>query len=486
MYIHDQPWKNLHGEFVDGNGVELSTPENYDLNDPRYKEGIPEKAIPFPWKKYPVIHVNFKSIANEKGIVEVNKQLTRNLSQIAKCYGVYDDLNDYNISPTNACIYFSVLIHELICLRQSYEKKVIILIDDYESIIHDRVDQGEKDKEDIDGFLLNFFCKIKVADRDIHLLVITGINPIRLRELASPVDIWMDESIDNRYSDIIGFTEEEVKESFDIRLFKGIYNSYDSSKLQESPKIIDDETIKERVMSKLAEWYNGYKFSSKGPSVYNSSSIMNSFSNSEIKNFWTTVYTSRLAYNAIQKFPLIFQDFYKKETTDFIPGELLTAALGYNMTRFEKAVAVGFQCGYLTITKKYTTEEIKQGIKKLQIKELEKKISDSKHQIIQLNEEKQIIEDDPDETEAVMNIKKDKVKLINFDLKLASKMITKSEDTISKIKTETIDVIVEKNDMGFDFDSKYYSLKIPNNEVYKNIVSAVERAISRFKKDDIN
>jgi len=149
--------------------------------------------------------------------------------------------------------------------------QVVVIIDEYDSPLLNTLNQpelNEKLREELKGF----FSVIKQNERYIRFAFITGITKFSQVSLFSGMNQAKDISMMDEYCDICGITQDELETYFapEIDCFAGNYGS------------------KEKYLEKLKEYYNGYCFTRKKKSVYNTYGILNHFDNSAIfDHYWS-------------------------------------------------------------------------------------------------------------------------------------------------------------------------------------------------------
>ncbi len=99
--------------------------------------------------------------------------------------------------------------------------KLYIIIDEYDNFANSilTTDKGESNYKKIthdEGFFRFFFNKLKAgttgSDAAISKLFITGVSPITMDDVTSGFNIGLNISTNSVFNELLGFTEEEVKE----------------------------------------------------------------------------------------------------------------------------------------------------------------------------------------------------------------------------------------------------------------------------------
>ena len=205
--------------------------------------------------KYPVINLSLKCgkqptferafeeikkvIADEydrhKFILQ-NKKLADKKDRYLKILKVEGDISDYS----NSLQFLSQ------CLEKYYDKKVIILIDEYDVPLENSFFEGFYNE--MVSFLRSVFESALKTNSSLEFSVITGCLRISRESIFTGLNnLKIISILDDRYDEYFGFTDEETKE---------ICNDYN---------MIEKYEI-------IKEWYNGYIFGKAN--VYNPWSVV--------------------------------------------------------------------------------------------------------------------------------------------------------------------------------------------------------------------
>lgn len=137
-------------------------------------------------------------------------------------------------------------------------QKLYVIVDEYDNFLNEIMVRGRKDDYSKlatgDGVLKSFFKKLKAKESSvIERIFITGVSPVVLNDVSSGFNIATDISLFQEFNDLVGFKEEEIFKTIDT--------------------IIKNENIKydvDYVVTKIANYYNGYKFNLKSTEkIYN-------------------------------------------------------------------------------------------------------------------------------------------------------------------------------------------------------------------------
>ena len=253
--------------------------------------------------KYPVINLSLKSAKQptfERAFEELKKQiayeydrhkfilqddkLSDKKERYLKIADVKGNISDYS----NSLQFLSQ------CLEKYYNKKVIILIDEYDVPLENAFFEGFYD--DMISFIRSLFESALKTNSSLEFAVITGCLRISKESIFTGLNNLEIISILNKsYDEYFGFTNEEVK------------------------RICEDYKI-ENKYELIKEWYNGYIFGNAN--VYNPWSVVRFVKNLKIDiNEYPSSYWANTSSNSIVK-SLIERadDEIKSEIEDLIEG----------------------------------------------------------------------------------------------------------------------------------------------------------------------
>jgi hypothetical protein len=258
-----------------GKTLMLNTIKYLYLGDHELFEGLEiYEYIDRPiFRPHPVIHLDMSDVKthafpddlvldpNERVLYSIDKSLLRILNTIALSFGVA-------ISQISA----SDAFRDLICNTSTKCGKVVILIDEYDYLLTNAFDKPILQK-DIHEFLREFYGSIKTLDSNIHIAYITGISKFSKVGVFSFLNNVTDFSNDIAYSDMFGYTNDEL-----CRYFKSFIDET-ADRMQLQP---------EALIDKLKSYYDGYSFAGE-QTVYNPVSIRYFFTDKEFDDYWTLV-----------------------------------------------------------------------------------------------------------------------------------------------------------------------------------------------------
>ena len=195
--------------------------------------------------------------------------------------GLMDDIEDeHQISIKNPSNYIIRLKQIIKKLYHKHNKKVVVLIDEYDTPILDSFTVNQDIAESNRYLLSKFFGVLKTNQQYIRFVFITGISMFPKTNMHSGLNNVDDISLDPEYSTICGFTEIELKTVF-------------------APELKKLENI---AFEDIKKYYNGYGWRCKQKDrVYNPYSIILLFVKKEIQDWWYQSCTPSFLYNILKE-----------------------------------------------------------------------------------------------------------------------------------------------------------------------------------------
>ena len=215
--------------------------------------------------EYPVIYLSFKDIKALNW--EKCYYLTRRL--ITYLYNEFEflreklnkkDLSDFDKVwlDEEGADWENSLKNLLRYLYEYYNKKVVVLIDEYDTPIVSGYNNGYK-KEVLDLYR-SLYSTVLKSNAHLQFSVMTGILRIAKEGIFSGLNnLKVNNIFSEKYSEYYGMTEEEVLEGLKY------YNL-------------------EYEINDVKDWYDGYQFGNT--EVYNPWSIINFLKNGKLKSYW--------------------------------------------------------------------------------------------------------------------------------------------------------------------------------------------------------
>ena len=112
------------------------------------------------------------------------------------------------------------------------------------------------------GFYRNFFATLKDgaghSGGGLERMFITGVSPITMDDVTSGFNIGKNISLRPEFNDMLGFTEEEVRNLLEMYRDHGVFNQ-----------------DVEAALAVMREWYNGYRFAKSAQGdLYNTDMVL--------------------------------------------------------------------------------------------------------------------------------------------------------------------------------------------------------------------
>ena len=159
-------------------------------------------------------------------------------------------------------------------LYEYYGKKVIILIDEYDTPMTSAWNEGYYKKSR--RFFKSFYSNALKDNEYLQFAVVTGILRVVKEGIFSGLNnLSVYTVLDSDFSDCFGLLDNEVKQALEY---------YELSQNQN--------------IEEVRKWYNGYKFGNV--QVYNPWSILNYLKRKEINVYWINTSDNRLIHSAIE------------------------------------------------------------------------------------------------------------------------------------------------------------------------------------------
>ena len=221
-------------------------------------------------------------------LTDAERNLFRQLDDYSKNTNVNKDIS-------NEIIYRSVKDLAVILYRK-FEKKVIILLDEYDTPMQEAYVNGFWN--DMVGFIRSFFNSTLKTNPYLDRAIMTGITRVSKESIFSDLNnLNVITTTNDEYNTSFGFTESEVFAALDEA---GLPEKKDDVKL----------------------WYDGFTFG-KHKDIYNPWSITNYLDKKEFKTYWADTSSNSLVGKLIQRgSPKI-----KRAMEKLLNGEYITVGI---------------------------------------------------------------------------------------------------------------------------------------------------------------
>ena len=160
------------------------------------------------------------------------------------------------------------------CIYKHYNKKPILLIDEYDTplVAANMYEYFDGEARD---FFRNFYSTVLKDNEYLEMAVLTGIVRVAKENIFSGLNnLYVYDTFDDAYPSYFGLTQKEVEEA--LKYYE-----------------IDFE------IDKVKKWYDGYKFG--GLEIYNPWSITYYMKNKKIGPYWVNTSDNLLIYDTLKK-----------------------------------------------------------------------------------------------------------------------------------------------------------------------------------------
>ncbi|MEA3521690.1 MAG: AAA family ATPase [Campylobacterota bacterium] len=256
---------------------------------------------------YPVIKIDFNGDLRSGDSLKINilSMLKSNQQRLnVEC----EDTDNFGI-----CL--KTLIENI---YKKYKQKVVVLVDEYDKAILDNLDQMEVARENRE-IIKSLYSILKGSDQYLKFVMLTGVSKFSKSSIFSGLNMLDDISLDKRYGNICGYTQEDVETSF-------------------LPYLKNETT--DIDLEKVRRWYNGYNFLKDD--VYNPFDILLFISKDFLfKNYWFSTGTPTFLIKLIEK-----SNYFLPKLANLVVGEKLLDSFDIDNIDLE---VILYQAGYLTI-----------------------------------------------------------------------------------------------------------------------------------------
>lgn len=232
---------------------------------------------------YPVISLSFSNI-KETTYIATKKKICRTIQLLYRDFDFLveggllskDEVEDFqNITAEMEEYEASLALQQLSnYLYRYYGKKVIILLDEYDTPLQEAYMNGFW--EELSAFMRNLFNATFKGNPYLERAVMTGITRISKESIFSDLNnLKLITTTSDEYADCFGFTEDEVFDALE---------EYDLSDKRREVK----------------EWYDGFTFGNK-KGIYNPWSILNYLDTKKLRTYWANTSSNSLAGKLIRE-----------------------------------------------------------------------------------------------------------------------------------------------------------------------------------------
>ena len=304
-----------------GKSLFVNTLKSFYQEEKELFTGLDINNQDWQWEEYPVIHLDYCAVVAES-TESLDKSMGYALESVAR---EYDLQLETDTAPR-------MLKNLILKLYQKFDKKVVILIDEYDkpvfaSLIDSHSYQFDFEKyERFQKALKSFYQVLEELADHLEKVYLTGIIKFGSSSIFPKSINLVELDQDPEFAELPGFTESELDE----------YLTPYFSKLKAKYELTTREAKKA-----FKDHYFGYRFTEKDIKVYNPFAAARVLDFGSFDNHWFNSGSPQLLFNLIQQedFNIIKLEDLKVEKSKLNPDSIKELTL----------IPFMYQTGYLTI-----------------------------------------------------------------------------------------------------------------------------------------
>lgn len=319
-----------------GKSMLLSTLEAYFQGKKHLFKGLAIEQLEMEWAEHAVLHIDLNAKPFQK-VEDLYDLLNDQLTIYEKMY----DSVAVDKSPEGR-------LRQLIrAAKQKTGRNVVVLVDEYDKPILQAIGNEELQTE-FRNALKAFYGVLKSADGDLRFAMLTGVTKFSKVSVFSDLNNLNDISMDDRYNEICGISQQELYDVFDEEIGK---------------LAVANEQSKGEAYETLRQRYDGYHFCPNASGMYNPFSVLLALQKREYGSFWFSTGTPTYLVQLMKEADL---NPYALSGYEASASELDSMQISV-----VNPIAVLYQSGYLTIkgydcrfkvyTLDYPNDEVKEG-----------------------------------------------------------------------------------------------------------------------------
>ena len=319
-----------------GKSMLLSTLEAYFQGKKHLFKGLAIEQLETEWAEHAVLHIDLNAKAFQK-VEDLYDLLNDQLTIYEKMY----DSVAVDKSPEGR-------LRQLIrAAKQKTGRNVVVLVDEYDKPMLQAIGNEELQTE-FRNALKAFYGVLKSADGDLRFAMLTGVTKFSKVSVFSDLNNLNDISMDDRYNEICGISQQELHDVFDEEIGK---------------LAIANGQSKEEAYETLRQRYDGYHFCPNAQGMYNPFSVLLALQKREYGSFWFSTGTPTYLVQLMKE-----ADLNPSALSGY---EASASELDSIQISVDNPIAVLYQSGYLTIkgydsrfkvyTLDYPNDEVKEG-----------------------------------------------------------------------------------------------------------------------------
>lgn len=298
-----------------GKSLLLSTMRYYFEGQHNLFEGLAIDSLEKEWRKRPVIYLDL-SRGRTLDMASLHSMINNNLAE-------YETL--YHVEPQETDSYSTRLTNIIQSACKQTGEQVVVLIDEYDAPTLDTMNDLELKKK-VRNQIRDLYSPLKAQSQYLWFVFLTGITKFSQLSIFSELNNLTDISMDRRFVEICGITEQEIHDNFDYEV--GVLAAqYDISK--------------EQCYARLKDMYDGYHFRPNSIGIYNPFSLLNCLDKQEFRSFWFESGTPTALVETMQR------NNYSLEhlTNEEVSSEFMSSVDSDEVS----PIPLIYQSGYLTI-----------------------------------------------------------------------------------------------------------------------------------------
>ena len=303
-----------------GKSLLISTLSAYFEGKRELFDGLAIERLEKEWVSRPVLHLDLNTEKYDE-TESLDRVLNRYLLEWEKTYGRESD----EATPWGR--FYNIV--KRACEQTGH--RVAILVDEYDKPLLQTLDNPELQTAHRNT-MKAFYSVCKTLDRYIKFAFFTGVTKFSKVSVFSDLNNLKDISLDYRFVNLCGITEEELHRNFDTEV---------------GDFALANGMTKEECYAKLKRQYDGYHFHYRSAGLYNPFSLLNALDAQEFRNYWFETGTPTFLVEVLQKNDYALNNL----TSETVSGDDL---MGLD-TAMRNPVPLIYQSGYLTI-KDYDAE----------------------------------------------------------------------------------------------------------------------------------
>ena len=311
---HDGSFFFLSRPRLFGKSLLCSTLQAYFEGRRELFRGLAMERLEKDWTAYPVLRIDLSG-ENYNNIGALMSKLNYILTGWEEVYGRDDAAATPGVRFMGA-------------IKRAYQqtgRKVVVLIDEYDKPMLEALEYGETFDE-YQKTMQGFYAALKSSDEYIRFCLLTGISKFGKLSVFSALNNLRDISMSDKYADICGITDAELHEYFD-------------DDIHELAR--ENGMSYETACEQLRRRYDGYHFTPQSPGIYNPFSLLNTFGDRQIRNYWFATGT-----------PTFLVSLLKRSNFDLekLDGDILASeSTLWNINAKSNVIPALYQSGYLTL-----------------------------------------------------------------------------------------------------------------------------------------